>query len=751
MGRPHEAPRAELDDEAFTADANGNGVENHDPVKSNSSPSEARKPDTLPAATAAAPPVADTALGNGMRRSSKKKSSWSGKNYEDMTAEEKEVFQQHAEAAFVATRKGRMHFVRLPTTIPGDSASLQQKRDERIQARKEIEQKSAEIRKKKAARQTYRDLRDQSLARLQGCRAKVNEAVNELKPYRQERNQERNQRKQLDMEDKAIFADVEFKSEAELDRAIRVLEDRQAHEGGRSLREELSLVKEITRLNGLRPSVRKAEEEAAKRAQARAEARKSEAPSTLSKEEQKEREKKLEEEIGRRMKERDAEEDQWKRYCDEADALNDEVDALLTERKALSDKLEGLENEIKELQGPLAELSKENRKFSREVRDIVQAGDVHRARKMCEAQADELMDLLGKDPEFRKNYIDLWAKQKKEIEEELERKGIISKPEHDSATAKPQVLEKAEDVIASVLRGAAAAQTLKERGAAGAPTKGAKESSKGAKEPTAGPDAADSPATALANGHASAPEQPETPDFSEPRKTLGAEQMDQLAEGSGAPAKAKAPRRSKAEKKPVIEIPAIIDDKTPFVPPAAILKRDVAEVDEEEERERARLRNAEAAREAEARKERKRRKAEAAKARTAKAKDASKAAAAATADDDKAAKDPAGPEVEEPLAAVTAVEVAPVSVTAPSAAVAATKSSGGGGGKPAGRVGKHIGAPVAKSRLLVNRKKGALQRAWAFINQHLPKSLVYKLLLAGLVGLLAIWLLVEVLPRGLRA
>lgn len=45
------------------------------------------------------------------------------------------------------------------------------------------------------------------------------------------------------------------------------------------------------------------------------------------------------------------------------------------------------------------------------------------------------MELLGNDPMFRKNYINLWAKQKKENEEE---KGIISKPEHDSA-ARPAV------------------------------------------------------------------------------------------------------------------------------------------------------------------------------------------------------------------------------------------------------------------------------------------------------------------------
>lgn len=97
----------------------------------------------------------------------------------------------------------------------------------------------------------------------------------------------------------------------------------------------------VNALQGLRPAVRKAEEEAAKKAQARAEAmaQKTEAPSTLSKEEQREREKKLEEERSQRMKERDAEEDLWKKYCAEADALNDEVDALLAERKALSDKL----------------------------------------------------------------------------------------------------------------------------------------------------------------------------------------------------------------------------------------------------------------------------------------------------------------------------------------------------------------------------------------------------------------------------
>lgn len=73
--------------------------------------------------------------------------------------------------------------------------------------------------------------------------------VNELKPYRQERNQERNQRKQLDSEDRAIFAGVQYKSEAELDQAIKVVEDRLAHAGGLPLREEMSLVKEVTRLN----------------------------------------------------------------------------------------------------------------------------------------------------------------------------------------------------------------------------------------------------------------------------------------------------------------------------------------------------------------------------------------------------------------------------------------------------------------------------------------------------------------------
>jgi hypothetical protein len=58
-------------------------------------------------------------------------------------------------------------------------------------------------------------------------------------------------------------------------------------------------------------------------------------------------------------------------------------------------------------------------------------------------------------------------------------------------------------------------------------------------------------------------------------KTLGQMQMAMLHEGKGpnAPTKAKSAKRNKAEKKHIVEVPAIVDDKTPFVPPVAILKR----------------------------------------------------------------------------------------------------------------------------------------------------------------------------------
>lgn len=59
----------------------------------------------------------------------------------------------------------------------------------------------------------------------------------------------------------------------------------------------------------------------------------------------------------------------------------------------------------------------------------------------------------------------------------------------------------------------------------------------------------------------------------EPQKTLGAQQMEEMAENGGLPGRAKGPKRAKVEKKAVVELPAIIDDKTPFVPPAAALKR----------------------------------------------------------------------------------------------------------------------------------------------------------------------------------
>jgi hypothetical protein len=80
---------------------------------------------------------------------------------------------------------------------------------------------------------------------------------------------------------------------------------------------------------------------------------------------------------------------------------------------------------------------------------------------------------------------------------------------------------------------------------------------------------------------------------------------------------------------------------------------------------------------------------------------------------------------EELPAVVPAAEVPQASAPA-SAAVAAAPKPSGGGGKPAGRVGKHIGAPVAKSRVQVNRRKGTLQRALAYVQQQLPKSWMHR-------------------------
>lgn len=74
--------------------------------------------------------------------------------------------------------------------------------------------------------------------------------VDEVKPYRQERDQgkaERNQRKQLDAEDKAQWQKVEYKSMEDLEHAIKALQDRQAHEV-LSKQEEERTIKEIARL-----------------------------------------------------------------------------------------------------------------------------------------------------------------------------------------------------------------------------------------------------------------------------------------------------------------------------------------------------------------------------------------------------------------------------------------------------------------------------------------------------------------------
>lgn len=83
---------------------------------------------------------------------------------------------------------------------------------------------------------------------------------------------------------------------------------------------------------------------------------------------------------------------------------------------------------------------------------------------------------------------------------------------------------------------------------------------------------------------------------------------------------------------------------------------------------------------------------------------------------------------EELPAAATAAEVPATPAPALAAAAAVPKPSSGGG-KPSGRMGKHIGAPVAKSRVQVNRRKGTLQRVLAYAQQQLPKSLMHRLVL----------------------
>ena len=63
MGRPQTAERSDVEEELFVAEANGNGVEHHSPLKSNTGSTERqepRKPELSPAAAMSMPSTDDT-------------------------------------------------------------------------------------------------------------------------------------------------------------------------------------------------------------------------------------------------------------------------------------------------------------------------------------------------------------------------------------------------------------------------------------------------------------------------------------------------------------------------------------------------------------------------------------------------------------------------------------------------------------------------------------------------------------------
>lgn len=203
---------------------------------------------------------------------------------------------------------------------------------------------------------------------------------------------------------------LECKTEEELEERIRECEARIAHEP-MPLREEKLLVTQISKLKAQRGKVKEYGGQS----------------STLS-DLQTEREK-----IGTVIKEMEEEFKILQTEREEAQRIIDDLQGKLKKaEEALQEDQDEQEQAVAEKNNILVQLDqaragieskmkdyRENRKFSLQIRDMVAAGQVENAQLLCFEQTDSIMSRYNTNTAFRKQYTELWAKQRRYAVSEL--------------------------------------------------------------------------------------------------------------------------------------------------------------------------------------------------------------------------------------------------------------------------------------------------------------------------------------------
>lgn len=104
------------------------------------------------------------------------------------------------------------------------------------------------------------------------------------------------------------------------------------------------------------------------------------------------------------------------KYRQQEDVLEKEVDDLFTQRrkmKELGDVAYARLSELKKDQRTQNDEYYNNRRLSRKVRDLLAAGELFEARKLCDQQMEKAHGKLAADGAYRADYFALWEQQRK--------------------------------------------------------------------------------------------------------------------------------------------------------------------------------------------------------------------------------------------------------------------------------------------------------------------------------------------------
>jgi len=200
------------------------------------------------------------------------------------------------------------------------------------------------------------------------------------------------------------YADLEARSESELDTKLASLKNRIEHESI-PLSEEKKIITTIKKLEAQRPRIKEFQATAGVVSKGRADVDNLRAEL-----------KEHDAELSVLRKEKDTQQAILTKFREQESEADSKVEAAMAERrkvKELQDAAFTRMNEARKSQRTKNDAHFTNRRLSRTVRELIAAGKVEEARAMCAKQMEEMHAKLASNDEFRGQYYAQWEEVKK--------------------------------------------------------------------------------------------------------------------------------------------------------------------------------------------------------------------------------------------------------------------------------------------------------------------------------------------------